>query len=333
MDPLTHGLVGAAASQTFSDREKLRPAAIAGAASAMLADLDIFLHHPSDPLFNIEIHRQFTHSLVFIPAGALIASLLLWFLLKKHLSFRELYLSSLAGYATAGILDSFTSYGTQLLWPFFETRYAFNIISVVDPLVTIGLILFLTIAILKKKQQMVWLAGGWLTLFLLFGWLQHHRATSAAEEQIHQRGHRAERLIVKPTIGNQVLWRATYIYNDRIYADAVRTGILPGITFYEGVSEPQIIIEQAFSDYKGTTLYNDLLRFEKLSESFLIRHPGKPEIIGDARYSMLPAGMIPLWGVKTDTTHTDRHLPFRYFRDANDEIRTTYLNMLLGRRL
>jgi len=331
MDPLTQGLVGATASQSFSEKKKIRPAAFAGAAAAMMADLDYFIHIPSDPLFNIEIHRQFSHSLIFIPVGALIATFLLWWFMKKYLSVKELYLYSILGYATAGLLDTFTSYGTQLLWPFLETRFAWNVISVVDPVVTGGLIVFIGLAVWQRKKTMAWVAGGWLVLFLFFGWLQHSRATSAAQNLAAGRGHSIEKLVVKPTIANQRLWRANYIYDGRIYTDAIRTGIFSGITVFEGESEPLVIIERDFSGFEGTTLYNDLIRFKHLSESFLIRHPDKTEIIGDARYSMLPTELTPLWGVEIDTASTNRHLPFLYFRDASEEIREPFLDMLMGK--
>lgn len=331
MDPLTHGLVGATASQSFSDKKKIRPAAFVGAVSAMMADLDFFIHIPSDPLFNIEVHRQFTHSLIFIPVGALIATVLLWLFVKKYLTVKELYFYSILGYATAGLLDAFTSYGTQLLWPFLDTRFAWNVISVVDPVVTAGLIVFIGLAVWQRKKTMAWAAGGWLILFLLFGWLQHSRATSAAQNLASDRGHTIEELVVKPTIANQRLWRANYIYDDRIYTDAIRTGIFSGITIYKGESEPRVIIERDFSGFEGTTLYSDLVRFKHLSENFLIRHPDKPEIIGDARYSMLPTELTPLWGVEIDTTDTERHLPFLYFRDAGEEVREPFMDMLLGK--
>ena len=329
MDPVTHGLVGAAASQSVSKKEKLRPAAFTGAVAAMLADLDIFIHIPSDPLFNIEVHRQFTHSFVFIPVGALIATLLLWWIMKKHLSLKEIYIFSFAGYATSGLLDSFTSYGTQILWPFLETRFAWNVISVVDPIVTTGLIIFVGLSVWKQKKLFTLLAWAWLILFLLFGWFQKERGKSAALELAEQRGHQAERLVVKPTIGNQLLWRANYIYDGNIYSSGIRTGVFSGITIYEGESAPLVVLDREFSDYKNTTLYSDLKRFEQLSEGYLVRHPDKPEIIGDGRYSMLPTSMTPLWGVEVDTTDTERHLPFLYFRDAGDEIRQDFLEMLL----
>jgi inner membrane protein len=330
MDPLTHGLAGAAAAASFSDKEKIRASSFAGAAAAMMADLDYFISIPSDPLFNIEIHRQFSHSLVFIPVGALIASLVLWVFLKKQLTAKQLYLFSVLGYSTAGLLDAFTSYGTQLLWPFLDTRFSWNLISVIDPVVTTGLIMFTGFSIWFKKKPMAWSAGGWLFLFLLYGWVQHGRAVKAAQSLASGRDHSVERMVVKPTIANQRLWRATYIYDGHIQTDAIRTGITDGITIYEGESKPRLLIEQEYINYEGTTLYDDLIRFKHLSDNYLLRHPDKPEIIGDARYSMLPTELTPLWGVEIDTTKPDRHLPFLYFRDASEETRVLFWNMLMG---
>src|SRR5699024_2498684 len=115
-----------------------RMAALTSAAAAMLPDVDVFLGNSADPLLNLELHRQFTHSLIFIPAGALVAALLLWWLVKKKLTFKETYLFSLLGYATGGITDIFPSYGVQLLWPFTDERLSWNLISVFDPLFFAG---------------------------------------------------------------------------------------------------------------------------------------------------------------------------------------------------
>lgn len=69
-----------------------------------------------------------------MPFGALIAALLLWPFLRKRLPFARLYLFALLGYCLSGVLDAFTSYGTNLLWPVSDARVAFNIISVLTRL-------------------------------------------------------------------------------------------------------------------------------------------------------------------------------------------------------
>ena len=331
MDPVTHGVVGAMAAFTVSKKEHRIPASITGAGAALIADVETFMHLPSDPLFNLEVHRQFTHSLVFIPVGALIAALLFWWFMRNRLSFRELYIYSFAGYATHWFMDVITSYGTELFWPFVETRYAWNLVSVVDPVFSVGLILFTGLAIWLNRTWLIGAAWGWMFLILAAGLIQNERAERIMQQLADERNHTIDRSVVKPTIGNQLLWRATYISGDSVHTDAVRTGLFSAATAYRGESEPLVYIADEFAEFEGTTLYSDLKRFKRLSEAYLIRHPHKPEIIGDARYSMLPTSLIPLWGVEVDVNDTERHLPFLYFRDAGDEVREPFMNMLFGK--
>lgn len=330
MDPVTHGVVGAMAAFSVSKKEHRIPASIAGAGAALIADVETFMHLPSDPLFNLEVHRQFTHSIIFIPVGALIAALLFWWFMRNRLSFKEVYIYSFAGYATHWFMDVITSYGTELFWPFLETRYAWNLVSVVDPIFSAGLILFTGLAIWLNRKWLIGAAWGWMFLILMAGLIQNERAERVMQQLALERNHTIDRSVVKPTIGNQLLWRATYISGDSVHTDAVRTGLFSRAVAYRGETEPLVFIADEFTEYEGTTLYSDLKRFKRLSEAYLIRHPHKPEIIGDARYSMLPISLIPLWGVEVDTADTGRHLPFLYFRDAGDEVREPFMNMLFG---
>lgn len=70
MDPLTHGLLGAVAAKAVLGRRLGHAGWMIGAAAGMLPDVDFFLHSDADPLLNIEVHRQFTHSLAAIPVAA-----------------------------------------------------------------------------------------------------------------------------------------------------------------------------------------------------------------------------------------------------------------------
>ncbi|NBC27331.1 MAG: metal-dependent hydrolase [Bacteroidetes bacterium] len=331
MDPVTHGVVGAMSAYPVSSAEHRTRASLVGMGAALLADIETFLHFPSDPLFNLEIHRQFTHSLIFIPAGALIAASLFWLVCRKSLTFGQIYLFSLAGYATHWFMDLITSYGTELLWPFLDTRFSLNIVSVVDPVITLGLLLFTGVALWKNRGSYIGAAWAWLLLFLLLGWYQHHRAQQAAFLLADERGHAVERCVVKPTIGNQLLWRSTYISGDTVYADAVRTGYFTPPKIYAGEKAPVVDISGEFDSFSGSTLYSDLERFNKLSKGYLVRHPEQPAVIGDARYSMLPTSLTPLWGVRADTARPESHLPFLYFRDAGTRVRESFLRMLLGK--
>src|SRR5574340_787958 len=137
MDILTHGLLGGTLALSCSKKEEARAATTVGFFAALLADADALIQSDADPLLTLEYHRQFTHSLIFIPVGALLVSLLLWPALRKFghpPGFRRVYLYALLGCTTSGLLDACTSYGTHVLWPFTGERIAWSIVPIFDPL-------------------------------------------------------------------------------------------------------------------------------------------------------------------------------------------------------
>jgi inner membrane protein len=340
MDPLTHGLVGALTAQGITRHRKMRPTLITGFFAALLADLDMFIYSSADPLLNVEIHRQFTHAILFIPIGALIATILMFWFQRQHLSFTEVYIISFIAYATSGLLDAFTSYGTQLFWPFSDARIAWNLVSVVDPVITIGLLIAFFMLFRPERHIMGpprgprWAYAGlaWLGLLLIVGFVQQQRAKDAAYDIARNRSHIMDRVIVKPTLGNRLLWRSTYIRNDTLYADGIRLTWFGDNVYYDGDAQPLVRTDE-FRSIENTTQYNDIQRFYRLSDGYLVRHPEQPDVIGDARYSMLPTSLVPLWGIRLDSTNTANHVGFEYFRDASPENRSAIFTMLRAREL
>jgi inner membrane protein len=75
----------------------------------------------------------------------------------------------------------------------------------------------------------------------------------------------------------------------------------------------------------------DLVRFERFADALLVRHPARPDMIGDARYSMLPTSIEPLWGIVIDPAAPDQAPRFETTRRWSPEIRRRYTDMLLGR--
>lgn len=334
MDPITQGLVGAAAAGAFNSKKDLQKISLGtGFISATLADLDVLIRSASDPLLAVEIHRQFTHSLLFIPAGALVAAVLLWPFIRRLTTFSKLYQFTFLGYSTAGLLDACTSYGTQLLWPFLDTRVALNIVSVLDPMITAGLIFFMGFSFFRKKRSWSFGALGWLLLFLLVGYVQQQRVINAGIEFAESTNRTISDYTAKPTIGNQLLWRFTYISGDTIYSDGIRAGWFSGISYYQGDSAPLIHAEADFTEMKGTQKWIDIKRFERLSEGYLAWHPQEKNVLGDARYAMLPTRIEPLWGIKIDCSATGSPTPFVNIRNAGSEVRNRFTDMLLGREI
>jgi inner membrane protein len=92
LDLLTQGLLGGVMALTATKKTEARSASVVGFAAAILADADVFISASNDPLLNLEFHRHFSHALIFIPVGALIASFCLWPLMRKRLEFKKLWL-------------------------------------------------------------------------------------------------------------------------------------------------------------------------------------------------------------------------------------------------
>ena len=111
MDPVSQGAFGAIFAQTISNKKKILIGSILGCIAGLAPDLDIFIRSSSDPLLKLEYHRQFTHSLVFIPIGALVVAIFTFLFSRKYLSWMETYFYCFLGYATHGLLDACTSYG------------------------------------------------------------------------------------------------------------------------------------------------------------------------------------------------------------------------------
>ncbi len=332
MDPVTHGLVGAASAQFISDKDKFRTASFIGFVAALAPDADVFLGSASNPLLTLELHRQFTHSFVFIPIGALIVSSILWLFVKKRISFKKTFLFSLMGYSTAGLMDYITSYGVHLLWPFLDERFASNLVSVFDPFLSIGLLILGSIAFYKKKKFYSYALAGWLFLYLCFAAIQKSRVEHVAAEVPLNENNSTPEVIIKPTIGNQILWSVRYVDDGNICSSGIRASLFSTPVVYEGDCVTLVDWRSEFKAFKGSVMYNDIERFSELSNGLLVRHPNYPKILGDARYSMLPTTISPLWGITIDTTKTDQHVAFDSYRDASPKVRTEFLNMILGRK-
>lgn len=331
MDIVTQGLIGATLAQASAKPKEARLASVVGFCAPLLADADALIQSTEDPLLYLEFHRHFSHALVFIPIGALLASLLLWPLLKKRMAFTRIYLYALLGYATAGFLDACTSYGTHLLWPFSDERIAWSVISVFDPIFSLGLIAALIFGAAKYKPYAARVGMAFAIAYLSLGAVQHDRAESLTLLLARHRGHSVERLVVKPTMGNLLLWRAVYETDGLYYVDAVRVGLPGNGKVFPGNSTPVFNINRDLPQLTSKmTVYRDIKRFAVFSDGFLAWHPERPNVLGDIRYAMLPTSVRPLWGIELNLEAPQEHVAFDTYRTMPDSERKAFLAMLLN---
>jgi len=329
MDPISQGTVGAAFAQSAANKNNIAKISIVGFLAGLAPDLDVFIRSSTDPILFLEYHRQFTHSLFFIPFGALIVSAFLFPLVRKSLNFKTTYVASFLGYATHGLLDACTSYGTLLFWPFSNERITWNNISIVDPLLTIPALIFLAVAVKTNRRRFSFFAVGWIVSYLMLGFVQYERALSSGIRLAQSRGHNAERMTLKPSFGNLILWKSIYRHGDSFYVDAIRAGRT--ITWCAGESVKIFDYQYHLPGLeKNSQQREDIERFRWFSQDYL-GFDGDKNLVTDVRYSMIPNQIIPMWGLVIDERRgINEHAAWWVSRNLDEESLTLFEEMLFG---
>jgi inner membrane protein len=121
---------------------------------------------------------------------------------------QKLFLWSLI---THPILDCFTTYGTQIFWPFSNMRVAFNNIAVADPLYTVPFLLCLAIAMYYPRshpRRAMWNNRGLIIscLYMALTLINKTRVNTVFESSLLKQGIEWNRYMTTPTILNNALW-------------------------------------------------------------------------------------------------------------------------------
>ena len=330
MDTFTHGLLGSAASQAVFGKQLPRSAALIGFIASMAPDLDLFFGSGTDPVASILYHRQITHSLIFIPLGALLVSLLcIW--MKPFRGARLAVLgAAFVGYSLHSLLDSCTSYGTLLLWPFSYQRISWDIIAIVDPIFSLMLLVGVLWAVIARRPRPARVAVCCAALYLGFGIWQSHRAMAAQDELAVARGHVIEHRRVMPLPGSLVSWRAIYIAAGQIHVDGVRVpwwnhpSVKPGGATHLATFNN---VPRAMAERDGTRRVFEV--FAWFADGLIAPVDGVASTIGDMRYAAEASGLTPLWGMQFDENQADGPTRWRPPNSSRTRIVTSIWRSLI----
>jgi len=213
MDSLTQIVLGAAIGEAVLGKKVGNKAILYGAIAGTIPDLDTFASAFTDTVTAIEIHRGFSHSIVFSILFAPIFGWIISKIEKRSLAdWKDWSWLMFWGLFTHPILDSFTTWGTQLFWPL-NVRLEFKSVFVIDPLYTLPFLIFLILAMRSKrdsKKRRKWnklgliISSAYLLLGLGLKGLSYIQFKLALEEQnISYR-----QLETKPSPFNTILWTA-----------------------------------------------------------------------------------------------------------------------------
>lgn len=226
MDSLTQIALGSSAAALAVPAAHRRAALLAGAALGTLPDLDVlwFKLAGSDAVTEVTWHRGPSHSLLVLAA----LGWLLWRLAKKRSQLvrqapRPWLWAIWLALLTHPLLDAFTVYGTQLLWPLPMPPVMWSSIFIIDPLYTLPLLMGViatwrlspraTQAALHRDSRTIaarrWLLAGLLASSVYLGWSVAAKlwVDRAASQSLAAMGLQNAPRLSMPMPLNTMLWR------------------------------------------------------------------------------------------------------------------------------
>jgi len=291
MDSLTQIVLGAAVGEFVLGKQVGNKAMFYGAIAGTIPDLDVLSSHFTDTTRALELHRGFTHSIVF---ATLFAPISAWLVTRyeQYKNLKDWGWLFFWAYVTHPILDAHTTWGTQLFWPL-DLRLAFKTIFVIDPLYTLPFLLCLILAMVRKrtnpKRQFynslgLWISSSYLVLSIVLKGIAYTQFIAALESL----NIRYTDIDTRPSPMNTILWSAN--------VDTESDYLLGHYSFFD--TKPV-----SFESYpKNHRLLGGLIQNERIQRMihiskgwYTISQEG-----GDLYFNDLRFGLLSLEGNSTD---------------------------------
>lgn len=220
MDSVTHLFYGGVIAAAIAPKQDRRAALLAGMALNTLPDLDVLpLLLSDDPVLRMTCHRAATHSWLVLP----LLAWAIWAFFRRRggrvaRAPVRWWWAIFACLMAHPLLDAFTVYGTQLLWPLPLPPVMWSSLFIVDPLFTLPWLLAFVVAWLAREKplaQGALLAGiglgvGYIGWSLLAKWSVERAASRALAAQ----GLADAPRFSVPMPFNTLLWQVTAMTPD-----------------------------------------------------------------------------------------------------------------------
>jgi membrane-bound metal-dependent hydrolase YbcI (DUF457 family) len=186
MDTVTHGLTGWLIAKAVPTEKWGREAKAAVVLGSVLPDLDE-VTSLFGPELSVLYHRGISHSFIGVSVSSLLVALLL-FRFGNWKNAKGLYLLVLAGQLSHILLDLLNSYGTQILQPFSNARFSFDLLFVVDLAFTAIVVAGLWFARGRLRPAPARIAFSILAAYVGIATMLHFRAEAAVVDAAERSG-------------------------------------------------------------------------------------------------------------------------------------------------
>ncbi len=235
MDPFSQAALGAVVARTVAPKDMAKGVILMGALAGAAPDIDVLFSINGDYFDRLVTHRGITHSLFFAPVVGPLLGYCIWVLKRlqhgpdppsrRELGWWMVIVST--ALLSHPLLDWLTSYGTQLLLPFSDRRFAINAMPIIDPIYTFSLAIGLVLAArYRRGGHATTIAAAALVLttaYLGYAWLQNVSAERYAAAQLSAQGQDEVEVTAFPSIFQVHYRRIVGRSDDEIYIGYVST--------------------------------------------------------------------------------------------------------------
>ena len=211
MDPLSQAALGAVVGQAAGQARLGARAVVAGALAGAVPDIDVLFSVGGDYFDQLLLHRGITHSLFFAPVLGPLAGWAIW---RWEMTrsppppgHRGRLLVWIAVITLAlwshPLLDLMTPYGTQLLLPFSNARFAINAMPIIDPAYTLLLLTGLLVAarwLRSRAREVALVTLATSSAYVGYAWYLNGSAEREATRQLAAHGIHDARVSAFPTL-------------------------------------------------------------------------------------------------------------------------------------
>lgn len=217
MDSLSQIVLGASVAQLTLGSRLGRGALLIGAALGTLPDLDVLIPYDG-AIANFTYHRGFSHSLFVLTLISFPLALMFQrgyhrFINDKVVAYSQWWLGCWLVLITHPLLDGFTLYGTQLLWPLNTPPVAWGSAFIIDPLYTLPLLVGVVMAYRKTwRVAKPYVVTGLALSSCYLAWTLYAQAhvRQLVNMQLTSSQMQANRILIAP-FPLSILWRVVVI--------------------------------------------------------------------------------------------------------------------------
>jgi len=319
VDSFTQLALGAAVGEATLGHRVGRRAALWGAICGTLPDLDVLVPL-GGAVAAFTYHRSASHSLFVLAAATLLVARLIRAAHRDPPGLNPGWMTLVyAVFATHVLLDCFTAYGTQILWPFSARPISWSTVFIVDPFYTVPLALGVLCALIARRDRAFARRANALGLALATAYLAWSvgaklAARDVATHALTDQKIEHQRVLVQATPFNTLLWRIVAMDHDAYYEGFY--SLLDADThihFRRHDTQPELL--------RGLEGHWPVQRLQWFTDGFAaIRRQGDDVVISDLRLGIEPRYIFEFRVGKTTGNRSSplpaERMPSRYRLDG-----------------